>query len=249
MKSDNQLNEIEVRRIVLAYNKIYDARLAIEAIANNGEPNSYIDRILAATESVDLIVKRPLSNYVNNTVVGKWAMSQVGVGPVFTAGLMSYVDVTKAKTATSVWRYAGFDPVFNSNPRMSYNGDLKNVCLKIGQSFSRHSTKKNCFYGKLYLQDKARRIRNNDNGEYSEQAFEALMNVNSKNKDTIAVLQSGKLPDEQIEQQSRRFAVKIFLSHYHTIAYQEHYGTAPYRPNFINIDGEEQEINIPNNPY
>ena len=75
------------------------------------------------------------------------------------------------------------------------------------------------------------------------------MNVNSKNKESIAVLQSGKLPDEQIEQQSRRFAVKIFLSHYHTIAYQEHYGTAPYRPGFINIDGEEQEINIPNNPY
>ena len=249
MSTQSTLDDASIRRIIASYNKVYDARVAIEAIAANGESNSYIDRILAATESVDLIVKRPLSSHVTKFVVGKWSMSQIGVGPVFTAGLMSYIDVTKAKTATSVWRYAGFDPTFNSPTRMSYNGDLKNICLKIGHSFSRNADKKNAFYGKLYLQDKIRRLRNNENGEYAEHAYETLMNVNSKNKDTIAILQSGKLPDEQIEQQARRFAVKIFLSHYHTIAYQEHYGVAPYRPNSITIDGVEQHIEIPNNPF
>ncbi len=41
----------------------------------------------------------------------KWAKDSIrGVGPVIAAGLAAYIDIEKAKTISSIWRYAGVDP-------------------------------------------------------------------------------------------------------------------------------------------
>lgn len=214
-----------VKKIVSSYYKIQDTKISLQSINDSNDSPEIVDRIVSTLDSIEDIIKRPLVNYSNDTIVGKWAMSNYGIGPIITSGLISYIDVTKAATASAVWRYAGLDPSVKES-KSAYSSDLKTLCWKIGNSFAKHSDKENCFYGKLYLQDKTRRL--------------------AKNK---TLTKNEQLTEEHIDAQARRFAVKIFLSHFHAIAYQEHHNQPPVRPYYINIDGIQEKISIPNNPF
>jgi len=130
-----------------------------------------------------------------------------------------------------------------------WNAELKTLCWKIGQSFMKFSGKEDCFYGQLYKQDKARRIEKNNAGDYSDFAKSILEKKNFKVNQTRAKLETGKLSDAQIDAQARRFAVKIFLSHYHAVAYQAHHGTPAPRPYIIAHGDHVHEIAIPKNPF
>ena len=50
---------------------------------------------------------------------------------------------------------------------------------------------------------------------------------NSKDKNFIKdkpIYESGKLPQESIDAQAQRYAVKIFLAHWHAVAHYEAFG-------------------------
>ena len=111
------------------------------------------------------------------------------------------------------------------------------------------SGKEECFYGKLYKQDKQRRTEKNKSGDYSEFAKQILETKNFKANQTRAKLESGTLSYAQIYAQARRFAVKIFLSHYHAVAFQAHHGEPAPRPYIIAHGDHVHEIAIPNNPF
>jgi hypothetical protein len=196
-------------------------------------------------------LKYPLERFAEASVAGQWALSMYGIGPVLAAGLSAHVDITKAPTAGSVWRYAGLDPTmkWEKGQKRPFNAEFKTLCWKIGQSFMKFSGKEQCFYGQLYKQDKARRIAKNEAGEYADRAAQILATKNFKENHTKKVLQSGKLPDAQIDAQARRFAVKIFLSHYHAVAYQAHHGEPAPRPYIIAHGDHVHEIAIPGNPF
>ncbi len=241
------IDKSSIQKIVTSYNRIEDVKSAIQSLNDSADNLPILDSMISTLDSIDSIVKRPLSNYVEDSVVGKWASSQVGIGPVLSAGLMAYIDMEKAHSPGAVWRYAGLDPSFNNKKRFS--GELKSLCWKIGSSFAKYSSKTNCFYGKLYLQDKERRTKKNNEGLYAQKAAEILSDLPYKYRSDEHLLKQGKLSDEQIDAQARRFAVKIFLSHYYTIAYQEYHGEPTIRPSYITINGKKEFIEIPNNPY
>lgn len=241
------IDKSSIQKIVTSYNRIQDAKSTIESLNNATETVPILDSMLATLNSIDSIVKRPLSNYVQDSVVGKWASSQVGIGPVLSAGLMAYIDMEKAHSPGAIWRYAGLDPSFTN--KKSFNGELKSICWKIGSSFAKYSSKPNSFYGKLYLQDKERRTKKNEEGLYAQKAEEILADLPYKYRSDEQLLAQGKLSDEQIDAQARRFAVKIFLSHYYAIAYQEFHGEPTVRPSYITINGKKEFIEIPNNPF
>lgn len=194
---------------------------------------------------------RPINTYVKESVSGKWALSQYGIGPVLAAGLITHIDITKAPTAGSIWRYAGLDPSlkWNKGHKRPWNPELKSLTWKIGQSFARFASSEQCFYGHLYLQDKLRRNAKNAAGDYAQAAADTLSAKDQLDPSTQAILASGHLPDAQIEAQARRFAVKIFLSHYHAVAYQAHYDKPADLPQFIDHGTGLQELSIPHFPF
>ena len=241
------IDKNSIQKIVTSYHRIQDVKSAIESLNNSPESIPVLDSMVQTLSSIDSIIKRPMSNYIGDSIVGKWASSQVGIGPVLTAGLMSYIDMEKAHSPGAIWRYAGLDPSFNN--KKSFNSELKSLCWKIGSSFAKYATKPNSFYGKLYLQDKERRTIKNNEGLYAQKAEEILSDLPYKYRSDQESLMQGKLSDEQIDAQARRFAVKIFLSHYYAIAYQENNGEPAIRPSFITINGKKEFIEIPNNPF
>lgn len=249
------LDSNSARLLVDIYYTLQENRIAFAAQARELEkqdsPYELVEFLSYNLQMMEKSLKYPLELFSSSTIPGQWALSQYGIGPVLSAGLAAHIDITKAPTAGSVWRYAGLDPTqkWEKGQKRPYNAELKTLCWKIGQSFMKFSGKEQCFYGQLYKQDKARRIEKNESGDYSDFAKAILETKNFKQNQTRKTLESGKLSDAQIDAQARRYAVKIFLSHYHAVAYQAHYGEPAPRPYIIAHGDHVHEIPIPNNPF
>ena len=111
---------------------------------------------------------------------------------------------------------------------LPYNRNLKTACWKLGDGFVKNANRKS-MYGKIYQQRKAYELAKNDNGEYAEYAALCLSKKNYTG-DTRKTYESGKLPLNHIEQRARRYAVKMFISHYFEACYRYTYGEPAERP-------------------
>lgn len=250
-----EMDQNSTRKLVDAYYTIQENRMAFSAQArelqSQGSPSELVEFLSYNLQLMEKSLKFPLESFADSTVAGKWALSQYGIGPVLAAGLCAHIDITKAPTAGSVWRYAGLDPTqkWEKGQKRPFNAELKTLCWKIGQSFMKFHKRDECFYGQLYRQDKDRRVSKNEAGDYADFAKEILDTKNFKANQTRATLETGVLSDAQIDAQARRFAVKIFLSHYHAVAFQAHYGEPAPRPYIIAHGDHVHEIAIPGNPF
>lgn len=59
-----------------------------------------------------------------------------------------------------------------------FNGELKKLCWKIGQSFVKQSGNEKAFYGQLYKQEKANLVQQNENGDFTQAAEDKLKEFN-----------------------------------------------------------------------
>jgi hypothetical protein len=174
----------------------------------------------------------------------KWAYAQVGIGPVIAAGLSAHIDVAKADTVSAVWKFAGLAPGFDrrvKGTKLPYNGRLKVLCFKIGESFVKFSGKEDARYGEFYKQFKAEEIRKNEAGLYKEAAKRELETKRFKQEDSVTKqrLKDGKLSDAHLHARAKRKTVKLFLSHYYVIG-REARGLAvrpPYSKTILGHDG------------
>lgn len=108
-----------------------------------------------------------------------------------------------------------------------YNTDLKKMCYLIGESFVKVSNR-GSLYGRIYQERKALETMRNDNLEYKEQAEKLLAEKNySKETDTYKYLIEGKLSPGHINSRAKRYAVKIFLTHFFEACWYYTHGTQP----------------------
>lgn len=128
--------------------------------------------------------------------------------------------------------------------RRPWNASLKTLCWKIGESFVKVSGHDDDTYGKLYLSRKEYENSKNEAGDYQEQAEKALVRI-GKNTDAYNYYKIGKLPPGHIHSRAKRYAVKIFLSHWFEEAYRHHYKTEPPAPFAIAILGHAHKISSP----
>jgi hypothetical protein len=105
--------------------------------------------------------------------------------------------------------------------RRPYNAKLKTMFWKIGDSFVKTSGRPNGFYGRLYRQRKAIEIAKNNSRDFAELAKETLESRNIQDAKLKATYEDGRLPDGRIDLRARRWAVKIFLSHWWEVAWEE----------------------------
>lgn len=119
-------------------------------------------------------------------------------------------------------------------------------CWKIGQSFMKVQNNPNDVYGKLYVARKAFEIARNDAGELAEQAATGAARV-KKSTEAYKAYSVGKLPPGHIDARARRWVVKLYLSHWHEVAYFNHYGTLPVKPYVLeHVGGHVHRVEVPN---
>jgi hypothetical protein len=107
-----------------------------------------------------------------------------------------------------------------------------------------------CLYSQLYEQRKVLEIGQNDAGMYSEQAANKLATTNiGKETEAYGHYIQGKLPPAHIHARAKRYAVKIFLSHWHHVSFEvANGGKPPAAPYVISQLGHVDYLAPPNWP-
>lgn len=240
--------------------QIFDTRQQIQnyRIAAAGQVRAQIESeesqvlhryLMNQMSGVENNIEKLLKSFADARPEGKWAQSICGVGAVFAAGLLAHVQAEEGRSVSSKWRFAGLDPTvkWEKKTKRPWNAKLKVLCYLIGESFVKVSGRESDIYGKYYKARKEQEQRKNEAGEFAEQAKAALADKNY-GKETVAreYYEKGMLPPAHIHARARRYAVKLFLSHYYSVAYFVKYGRLPAVPYAIAVLGHKDYIRIPN---
>jgi hypothetical protein len=127
-----------------------------------------------------------------------------------------------------------------------WNARLKTVCWKLGDQFVRNHTRGDrCFYGVIYQRHKMVLIKKNLSGEFKELADKTLADRPRMNARDKKIYKDGKIPPGRLEYQARRHAVKMFLHHWHWLAYVEKFKKDPPAPYANGILGHAHYIPPP----
>ena len=254
LRASTMLSTAEARYLVDTYYQVQDFRIAsaaqVRSLNYQGEPSAFVGWTQVTMEYIELQIKNALDVYTDQSITGQWLKSIVGIGPIIAAGLMAHIDITKAPTVGHIWRFAGLDPTMHweKGEKRPWNADLKVICWKAGQSFMKVQSNPNDVYGKLYKQRKLWEIERNEAGELADQARQALETKRFKNPTvTRKAYEQGKLSDGHIDARARRWVVKLFLSHYHEVAYFVEYGELPPNPYVLeHVGGHVHRVEVPN---
>jgi hypothetical protein len=216
-----RLGPREARYLVDLYYEMQEHRTATDnqtrACVEAKEPNEAVNYFGAQFWTLERQVQSVLDAYSIADPLGQWARSVVGIGPVIAAGLLAHIDLTKAPTVGHIWRFAGLDPTlkWDRGNKRPWNASLKVLCWKAGESFVKFSGRDDCFYGRVWAKRKAEEEARNAAGTLADQA-KAALEAKRFRKETKAraCYESGILPPAHVHARAKRYAVKLFLSHY-----------------------------------
>jgi hypothetical protein len=221
------MSEKEARFLVDAYYIIQEDRKRFknQTTAMGGEPHAVLAWFFQQNQTLEKQLRAALDRYSASKPIGQWVRGVFGIGPVIAAGLIAHIDIKQCPTAGHIWRFAGLDPTskWGQGEKRPWNAGLKTLCWHIGQSFMKLHNNENCFYGKIYEQRKAYEQQRNDSGGNAELAKELAPKFR-KTSESYKHLMAGHLPPAQIDARARRYAVKLFLAHFHERWYEMEFG-------------------------
>jgi hypothetical protein len=231
----------EARYLVDAYYMMQENRKAasnqVRSLGEAAEPNSVLVWLADNQSTLEKQVQRALDKYTDSQPLSIWAKSICGIGPVISAGLLAHIDIEKCGNAHNIWSFAGLDPArtWEKGQKRPWNANLKTLCWKIGESFVKVSGNDADFYGKWYLKRKDIEAHNNERGFFTDQAAARLERFNiAKSTEAYKHYSAGKLPPAHIHARAKRWAVKLFLSHYYEVG-RVSLGLPVMRPYAFNV--------------
>lgn len=237
------LSAADARCLVDAY---YTARVRGREPAKR-EQSPAVAWLSERHHSVEIEIRRVLDGWTETIPAARWAKGIVG--PVIAAGLAAQIDISRCPTAGRIWRFAGLDPSrkWARGEKRPWNAALKTICWKIGDCFAKAAAQDNHFYGRLYLQRKSQEEAANNSDKFAGQAAARLRRGDLEEGERRWYAQ-GKLPPAHIDARARRWVVKLFLAHYHHVAWTVATGEAPAKPYVISILGHAGYIQPPDFP-
>lgn len=257
IRSAEAIPDAEARYLVDLYYSLQDYRIQaghqVRQADQAEEPDSMLSVVFGVMRSLEDEVAWALGRFAEDSPLGSWALQMRGVGPVLTAGLLAHIDVNKASSPSSVWRFAGLDPTskWGKGEKRPWNARLKVLCWKLGESWKRFSgpsadlSAENALYCRLYRERKALEVERNEAGAFAELAARSLEERNIRDADLKATYEAGRLPPGRLDLRATRYATKIFLSHYWQVAYEIETGEKAPDPWAIAHGGHVDRIEIP----
>jgi hypothetical protein len=223
----------EARFLVDAYYITQDNRIRVDGQIRSmkSEPTFMLEWLSELTRSQEDEIKKSLGLFAKQYSVGQWLQGLCGIGPVLSAAFLATLDIRDRPTCGHWVRFAGLDPTmkWEKGKKRPWNARLKVLCYKAGESFVKVQNNENDYYGKIFAKRRQLEEKRNLEGKFKMQAEEC---VKRYRKTTVAYKSyiEGKLPDAHLHARARRYAVKMFLSHLHTVMYRDYYGEEPPVP-------------------
>lgn len=242
----------EIGFLVKQYYTMQENRIAAAAqvreLVKEDKPHEILDWLAKSHETLENQVKGVLDRWTDKDPLSSRVKQVCGIGPVISAGLAALFDVTDRPTAGHFWRFAGLDPTqkWEKGKKRPWCADAKRLLWIASSCFVKVSGLESDVYGKIYLKRKAEEEVKNALGEYTLQAATKLEKFKI-GKDTKAYefYSKGQLPPGHLHARAMRYTAKLFLSHYHHVAYEIKYGTPPPKPFAIAILGHGHYIPPP----
>lgn len=216
--------------------------------AGSNEPHQFLEYTLDQAAIFERQIGNGLKAFAQQLPEWEWMESVLGIGPVITAGLAANIDIRKAPTVGHIWSFAGIESTskWEKGKKRPWNASLKTLCWKIGESFVKVSGREDAFYGKVYVDRKVYEQRKNEAGDYADQARRKLENFNiGQDTEAHKHYSEGRLPPGHIHARSKRYAVKLFLAHYHEVLYRTQLWLEPPKPYSIAHLGHVHKIPVP----
>lgn len=220
-----------------------------QACEREGEPNAAVAWLRGQSETLETRVKSLLNEYAKGNETGRWSMGVVGIGPVIAAGLLAHIDPHRTTGYGRLFAFAGLAPgvQWSKGQKRPWNASLKVLCWKIGESFVKTCNNEASFYGPIYVQRKAYETAKNEAGDYAGQAAEKLERFNiGKTTEAYGHYSAGRLPPAHIHARAKRYAVKMFLSHWLEVRHWVEFGVRLPSPYAIAHLGHQDYIAPPN---
>lgn len=250
-KATARMNRQEIRFLVNLYYQIQEFRKAtsnqIAALERSESPHETIAFFYDQSQALENQVKSSLDAWSKANELAAWCREHVGIGPVIAAGLIAHIDFERAPTVGHIWSFAGLNPQakWEKGQRRPWNQELKTLCWRIGDSFVKQRNREGCFYGVLYEERKKQEVSKNEALEFADTAKETLETRNIKDAASRSYYEKGQLPPGRIDLRARRYAVKLFLAHFHQAGYRLFFEEDPPKPYPIAILGHAHEIECP----
>lgn len=257
-----EMSQEELRYLLDAYNRMQDQRKRlnnrVKAMERTDKARGRTPRAHVALKAfVEVLkkqednMKRTMETYALSHPVGQWAMSIRGVGAVTVTSLLAYINIYKVKTAGQIQSYCGLNPrkEWKKGHKRPFNARLKQACWNLGESFCKSCKHPESLYGHAYLWRKQYENEKNEAGEYAEKAAEQLRKFNYKETtEAYKAFSAGRLPKNYIHERCKRYAVKLFLSHFFDVWYETAHGMKPPLPYAMGLLSLKRQIPIPNYP-
>jgi len=170
------------------------------------------------------------------------------------ATVLKLKDETVLKMATTDFRTGEIKKLTKASlikalAKRPWSANLKVLCWKIGESFVKVKGNPKSLYGALFIERWAYEQQRNDAGELADQAKAKLERYNiGKTTDAYKAYSAGRLPKAHILSRAKRWTTKLFLAHWHHVAYETHYNEAPPKPYVLTHLNHAHEITVPNWP-
>jgi hypothetical protein len=130
--------------------------------------------------------------------------------------------------------------------RIPWNAGLKRLLFLTGDCFVKFSNHPKESYGTTYRQRKEYEQAKNERGDYRDQAVRSLADKNfGKDTEARRWYEQGKLPPARIHLRCQRYAVKMFLSHVHTVMWWDAHNCPPPVPYAFTLAGEDHRHYVP----
>lgn len=245
------LSDREARYLVRQYYLIQKQRIRAanqeRKLTEFGDPHLVLSWLRDQSFTLERQIQAALDRYTSHHDLGEWPRRVVGVGPVICAGLLANSHWEHLTTPGHLWAFAGLDPskIWKPGELRPWNNDLKVVCFHAGESFVKLQSHPRDFYGKLFVERRAFEERRSNRGHLTATAEAALKRFKyEKDTEAYKAYSQGQLPKAHLHARARRWAVKLFLSHYWEVSYRKLNGDAP-KPYPIGLMGHTHYVPPP----
>lgn len=133
-----------------------------------------------------------------------------------------------------------------------WNAKLKVLIWKIGQCVIKFQNGEKSYYGPLFRDYKGKLIAKNQSGGFTEAAAKNLAMLKDKTTVTYKANSEGRLSDGHINDRAARWVGKLFISHWHEVAYREHFDELARKPFVLASElhpGHTHWIEVPAWPF
>lgn len=179
-------------------------------LKNQERKDPETDNLLERIKGLEEYVDDRVAQIIKNHPAYPWFGQVKGIGRENIGKVIGLVDIEKADTISSLWKFAGYSVENGKAPKrqkgagkLSYNSQLRSMCWRLGTSLMKAKGK---FYGH-YLDEKEKYVQKCLNEGIKIVPASQLPKDNGKRYEPPGVISEG-----HIHNQALRKMIKLFLA-------------------------------------